>query len=540
VARTLTLAVTLAASLLAGSGAGGADAQTPKRGGTVVVGRPAGTELACLNLLIQSCEVPPALLRQVLEGAFEVGPDLSYRPNLVSHVTTTTEPFTLTYHIRPEARWSDGIPVTADDFAFTWRTYSKLELTDFPPTVRRVRALGARTVKVDFRSRYAGWRDLFAVVLPRHALVGEDLRTIWKDRIDHPKTGDPIGSGPFLVGRVDRGRQFTLVRNPRYWGRHQAYLDRLVFRFLAPPFPRSGLEALRDGTVDAILEVSHEPEVAAFCREQGVFCTSAPETGWEHIAFRQGAGGHDALEQRTVRQAIAYGIDREALVGQLYPDLRLRPWLQPLQSFIFLPRQRFYEPHWKTYGYRPAKARRLLQEAGCRRGPDGIYICSGERLSLVLVTTPGISVRARTAALVQAQLRLAGVEVQISFVPRGALFGQVLPKGTYDLALFQWTSSPDPSASADIWRCNGPSNFTGYCDRLVTQEFVQSQLIVDAEQRARSLNRADRQMAKHVPALPLFQVPSTTAFKGIRLRGLAPNATFEGILWNSEDWWLER
>jgi len=540
VARRLALAVALVAALVPVSGAGGADAQTPKRGGTVVVGRPAGTELACLNLLIQSCEVPPALLRQVLEGAFEVGPDLSYRPNLVSHVTKTTKPFTLTYHIRAEARWSDGIPVTARDFVFTWRTYSKLKLTDFPRAVRRVRALGARTVKVDFRSRYAGWRDLFAVVLPRHALVGEDLRTIWQDRIDNPKTGDRVGSGPFLVGRVDRGQQFTLIRNPRYWGPHQAYLDRLVFRFLAPPFPGSGLEALRDGTVHAILEVSHEPEVAAFCREHGVFCSSAPETGWEHIAFRRGAGGHDALKQRSVRQAIAYGIDRDALVRQLYPDLRRRPWLQPLQNFIFLPRQRFYEPHWKTYGYQPAKARRLLEESGCHRGPDRIYVCSGGRLSLVLVTTPGISVRTRTAALVQAQLRLAGVEVQPSFVSRGSLFGQVLPNGNYDLALFQWTNSPDPSASADIWRCNGPANFTGYCDRLVTQEFVQSQLIVDAQQRARSLNRADRQMAKHVPALPLFQVPSTSAFKGVRLRGVVPNATFEGILWNSEDWWLER
>ena len=210
-----------------------------------------------------------------------------------------------------------------------------------------------------------------------------------------------------------------------------------------------------------------------------------------------------------------------------------------MQNFIFLPRQRFYEPHWKAYGYEPARARRLLEDAGCRRGPDGIFICSGERLSLVLVTTPGLSVRARTTDLVQAQLRSAGVEVSPASCHVEHSSDRVLPNGDYDLALFQWTTSPDPSASADIWRCNGPANFTGYCDRLVTQEFVQSQLIVDAEQRARSLNRADRQMAKHVPALPLFQVPSTTALKGIRF-GAVPNATFEGILWNSEDWWLAR
>ena len=211
-----------------------------------------------------------------------------------------------------------------------------------------------------------------------------------------------------------------------------------------------------------------------------------------------------------------------------------------MQNFIFLPRQRFYEPHWKAYGYQPAKARRLLEEAGCRRGADGIYICSGERLSLGLVTTPGISVRARTTEFVQAQLRRRrrGADPALLHAERSS--SRSSRTATYDLALFQWNTSPDPGASADIWRCGGPDNFTGYCDRLVTQEFVQSQLIVDAEQRARALNRADRQMAKHVPALPLFQDPSTTAFKGIRLRGLVSNATLEGVLWNSEDWWLER
>ena len=529
------LVAVLVAAVVAVSPAAGKLEQTPKRGGTVVVGTIG--EPACFNLLVENCRISPtAFVRQVLEGAFEVGPDLSYRPNLVSHVTATKKPFTLTYHIRPEARWSDDTLVTARDFVFTWQTYSKLELSDFPPAIRQVRALDAKTVRVDFRSRFAGWRDLFGVVLPRHAFDGEDARTIWRDGIDNPKTGDPIGSGPFLVGSVERGRQLTLVRNPRYWGSHKAYLDRLVFRYLAPPYPGSLLDAIRGGTVDALLDAQHEPEVTAFCREPGVDCLTAPEPGWEHIAFRLGPGGHVALKQRSVRQAIAYGIDRNALVRQLYPDI---PSLQPLQNFIFLPGQRFYEPHWKTYGYQPAKARRLLADAGCRRGADAIYICSGVRLSLRLVTTPGLPIRASTIELVRRHLRQAGVEVRPSFVARRALVEQVLPNGDYDLALFQFVTSPDPGGSADIWRCSGPANFTGYCSRLVTQEFVQSQLIVDAEQRARALNRADRQMAKAVPALPLFQVPATTAFKGIRLRGLVPNGTLEGILWNSENWWLE-
>ena len=80
------------------------------------------------------------------------------------------------------------------------------------------------------RSRLAEWRLLFDHVLPRHALAGKDLRKVWRNGIDNPKTGKPIGSGPFLV-RWEQGRQLTLVRNPRYWGPHVAYLDRIVLRF---------------------------------------------------------------------------------------------------------------------------------------------------------------------------------------------------------------------------------------------------------------------------------------------------------------------
>ena len=79
-ARPLALPAAIAVALLAVAGAGGAGAQTPKRGGIVVVGVPAGTEPACFNLLVEDCGIQPGFVRQVLEGAFEVGPDLSYRP----------------------------------------------------------------------------------------------------------------------------------------------------------------------------------------------------------------------------------------------------------------------------------------------------------------------------------------------------------------------------------------------------------------------------------------------------------------------------
>ena len=63
-------------------------------------------------------------------------------------------------------------------------------------------------------------------MLPEHALRGEDLETVWRDRMVNPKTGRPIGSGPFLVDDWDRGKRLTLVRNRNYWGPHLSHLDR--------------------------------------------------------------------------------------------------------------------------------------------------------------------------------------------------------------------------------------------------------------------------------------------------------------------------
>jgi ABC-type oligopeptide transport system substrate-binding subunit len=66
---------------------------------------------------------------------------------------------------------------------------------------------------------------------------------IWSENVENPRTGAPIGNGPFLLKSWERGKEMILVRNPRYWGPHTAYLERIVLRFcqscpLLPTLPR--------------------------------------------------------------------------------------------------------------------------------------------------------------------------------------------------------------------------------------------------------------------------------------------------------------
>jgi peptide/nickel transport system substrate-binding protein len=538
-----SIVVVLALAVIAASPAAGGSMQTPPRGGTVVFGPI--PEPGCLNPLVPSCVSPSLfwIFDKVLEPPFAIGPNFAPQPRLVSRVTFRTKPpFTLTYEIRPQARWSDGVPVTARDFVFTHQAIRK-HLARHPnagihPLVRSIRAVDAKTVRVTLRSRDARWRTaLFFFVLPQHALVGRGgLERIWRDRIDNPKTGGSIGNGPFLVERWERGKQLTLVRNTRYWGSHLARLDRIVIRFCqactAPP-PAQVLAALRQGEVDFAL--SRDTGIVPDLRRiSGVRVLAIPSNGWEHLALRIGPGGHPALRSKLVRRALAYGIDRVAIARQLFGEID--PRYQPSDSALFLNTNRYYRSGWSRYRYKPALARRLLVHAGCLREADGIYSCAGQRLSLRFLTIAGTRLRERGLELIQSQLRNVGVEVLLTFAPFSALVTQILPGGDFDAVSFTWFTTDD-LASKDIFGCGGPQNFTGYCQRLVTEDLDQADRILDASQRGRVVNRIDRQLATDVPVIPLYQVPFVLAFrKAVQNVVPAPNNLF----WNAENWWLER
>ena len=152
------------------------------------------------------------------------------------------------------------------------------------------------------------------------------------------------------------------------------------------------------------------------------------------------------------------------------------------------------------------------------------------------MTTAGIPVREQVLRLVQAQLLQAGVEVRPVFVAGGGL-GPVLVSGDFDAFLFTFVYSPDSTGIASDFGCGRDFNFSGYCQRLVTEELDESERILDEKQRARVLNRADRQLAKDVPVIPLYPFVFSSA-RSAAVRGyvLHPSSP----LWNAEDWWLER
>ena len=547
--RPIALAAAIAVSLLAVSGAGGAPMQTPKRGGTVVFGT--YLEPPCLNAYLERCGSSSPWVRILsslsLRGAFSIGRDsTSYEPDLVTGVDVTrTPPFTLTYRIRREARWSDGTPITARDFVFTHNAIRSVMAEVWEPdaetyaTVKNARVVDAKTVRVVLRSRFGQWRGLFPHVLPAHALRGEDISGVFTDRITNPKTGQPIGSGPFLTQRWERGRAVTYTRNARYW-KHPSHLDRIVVRFAqSGAFGAEQVEWMRTGELDVLSSnVLIGEDIEELRSLPGVTTRAVPGPSWEHLDIRVNPpGGHPLLRRKAVRRALAYGIDRVAIARMLFGQAAAD--YPPSDSVIYPVTSRYYQPSWRHYRYRPTEARRLLEREGCRRGAGGIYDCQGDRLSLRMATTAGIPRRQRTLEAIQRQLRPVGIEIVPVYVPGPILFSQVFASGDFDLVLFSYLRFPDsPGTSAGVYSCGGVQNIAAYCQRLVTRDLDQATRILDANQQARVLNVADAKLARDVPVLPLYHVPNTIAYSA-RVRGVGITAFFDPFV-NAENWWLER
>ena len=271
--------------------------------------------------------------------------------------------------------------------------------------------------------------------------------------------------------------------------------------------------------------------VAPLLKNPDFRVVSPPAAAYDHLAFRVGAGGPPALRNPLVRRAIAYGLDRTAIAHAVGAK-------GPLQSIVYLVQSPYRRPNWARYRARPAYARSLLARAGCKRGADGIFSCAGRRLSLRFVTTSGIPPRQVILETVQAQLRKVGIEVVPTYIAPPALFGTVLPKGQFEVALFGWAFAPEPaSVAAPLYSCGGVNNWTGYCSRSVSRAFAHASRTLDPAAQARILNAADRMIATDLPVIPLLQAsPANVVRTSVKGFVKLPSNPYS----DAENWWLDR
>jgi peptide/nickel transport system substrate-binding protein len=494
-------------------------------GGTVVIGLESEPEVLNLHMPDGNTTATGWVTRPVLLGAFGVTPAFTYEPALISDATISEDPFTVTYHILPQAVWDDGTPVSADDFAFTWRTLvdpaNDVLVREGYELITSAEAADPKTITFTFSEPFAAWRGLFDRVLPEHVVGAADFNTVWNDELT-------AASGPFQFESWDRGRQLSLVRNDRYWGPRPA-LDRLVFRFTANA--ATSVRMLQAGEVDVIHPRATEEVVQNLRTTAGVTVEVGTGIAWEHLTLNTRL---PLLDRPDVRRAIAHAIDRDLIAREL-----LQPTSADLglvDSVIHVPDQPQYRPIWAdALAYDPEESARLLAEAGCEDDGDGVAVCDGQRLSLRYATIAGDSRREQFFEVLQSQLGAAGIEVHADLVPPPVLFGERLESGNFDLIQFAWIGGPEPADGAPLWRCDGEQNYNGYCDPRVDALFDRIRTVIDPDARTGLLHEADALIADAVPVIPLFQTAIVLAWND-QLDGLENNPTLAGPTWNTAQW----
>lgn len=540
--RTVTLLIG-AAILLAACAQQGAqdpqqsDAGEPQQGGTLTIAAeqfPPHLQCDKADNNLAWCSYFQGLS---LLGAYDPQPDFTLAPTeLLTGEAQLEEgpPQIVTYNINPDATWSDGTPVTADDFIFTNETIlnpkNEVVSREGYDQIKTVEAVDDKTVRVTFKKVYSGWKELFSPIYPAHVLEGQDWNSVWKSCLCDPDTGDPISNGPFLLTDWKKNQQWTFEPNPEWYG-EGPYLDKIVAPYIADT--NTELQQLKGGEVDMIYP-TYQLQLQELRELDGVTTEVAGGTFWQHLDLQ---ADNPPLDQLFVRQAIAYGIDREALVDEFVRPLF--PEAEVLNNAIFLPNQPTYEPNWDIYNYDPDKATALLEDNGCEKGSDGIYVCDGEKLSFSYKSTAGNELRELMFQVIQENLKEIGIEVQNDFGEADVVFGD-LDKRNFEIFQFGWVGTLDPSSSKAINECGGDQNYVGACDPEADKLMAQAVSTLDPEAAAELWNQADAILAERVVGeIPLRQEPQPLAFRDYVI-GAVVNATQGGPLWNAETIWIDQ
>ncbi|MBK9181341.1 MAG: ABC transporter family substrate-binding protein [Acidimicrobiales bacterium] len=494
------------------------------------------------------------VMQWVWPGVVWAQPDGVLEPNndLVTSVELTSEdPQTVVYTIDPDATWSDGTPITADDFIFMWTamngqatstevdpdTGEPLPLYDFASSTGYelmesvTGSDDGKTVTVVYSEPFADWKAVFDYVFPSHYFTevgGGDPAVGWNTgfKVEAlPDLSAFVSGGPFTVTDYVVGESMTIERNTEYWGEKTPVVDEIVVPWITDAAQQPA--ALENGEADVIFPQAQIDLVQQTEGIAGVASTVGFGTFWEHVDFNL---ENPQLAVTEVRQAIAKAINRQEIVtrlpGQFSPDA------QVLNNRIFMPSSANYEPNGEAeYGEQDIEAAKaLMEQAGYALGADGVYAKDGQRASFRVTWRDPNPRRQQTAELIQAQLKEAGIE--IVFAPQPDFL--FLDEGNFDLALFGWTGGTVLSANTSIYVTDGGQNFGSYSNPEVDALLAQADAELDEATRADLMNQVDQLLWDDVPTIAMFQVPEFLAW-----RETVENVEYNGYLgpsWNSFTW----
>ncbi|MFQ5774821.1 MAG: peptide ABC transporter substrate-binding protein [Kiloniellaceae bacterium] len=420
----------------------------------------------------------------------------------------------VTYTIRPDATWGDGVAVTSADVVFTWEVgrHPKSGVSDFE-AFRRILKIDVIddktfTLHVD-RITYdynAAGLDLLPAHIERPIFEADPAAYRNRTAFDADPTNPGLAFGPYRIVEVVSGSQIVVARNPTWWGAAPAF-DRITVRVIENT---AALEAnLLSGAIDMIageLGLSID-QALAFEKRHGKRFRVLYKPGliYEHLDLNL---DNPILADKRVRRALILALDRAAISRRLFEGR------QPVAHASVSPLDWVYDPKVPTYPYDPARAKALLEEAGWSVMKGGVrHNAAGERLSLELMTTAGNRSRELVEQVLQSQWRQVGIDVRIRNEPARVFFGETVTKRKFTgVAMFAWLSSPENVPRTTLRSDQIPTrennwagqNYTGFKNAEMDALIDAIEVELDRAKRKALWARLQSLYAEELPVIPLY------------------------------------
>jgi peptide/nickel transport system substrate-binding protein len=431
-------------------GSQGQTSATPQRGGTLIEGW--STEPSYL-LPVRSSDVYSNVANRLLfEGLLTVDDRGNLQPNFAQKMPdVSSDGLTYTFKLRSDIKWSDGSPLTPEDVVFTYELYYDPKYDGLlgnsrPNAKRYIKSATAQgdSIILQATTVFAPFLLQFGVlpIVPKKVLSG---KTGVQLNTDDFNAAPPISNGKFKFQSWTKGDKLILARNDLYF-RGRPNLDTWVYKKV--PDAVAVLQQLKTGEIDVgRLDPSSYDEATA---QPNLNVLSFPTFGFDEYIYQLDPGkpGGQLFQDKSVRQALAYGLDRKALVQAAY-------FGQAIIADSILPNTSWaYSKDVKPkYAYDAKKAGDLLDAAGWKMGATGIREKAGQKLSFEMVTNADNSTRVKNLQIMQEQWKKIGVDAQIRNIANlGLLSDQLTSARQFALMFIGYSLSPfgEPDQSS-LW-----------------------------------------------------------------------------------------
>ena len=497
-------------------------------GGTLIdamTGEPSG-----LISMIAGESASSAVTANIFNKLLKYDKNLDLEGELAQSWQVSPDSKTITFTLKPNLKWADGKPLTSADVLWTWQSVTD-EKTGSPyasdfQLVKKAEAPDALTFSVTYAQAYAPALDSWAglQVLPKHLLQGKDLHTTAFAR-------NPVGSSYYKLDKWTHGENLKLSRNASsVLG--PAKIDHLISRII-PDNSAQFLE-LMAGNIDSMgLDPIKYSRIIPARPELKQTLALYKELGnsYTYLGFNL---KHKPFDDKRVRQAINYAIDKQEIIDGVYLGLGINI------ASPYKPGTRWSNPALKPYGYDPTKAKALLKEAGfADTNSDGIVELNGKPFSFEIVTNQNKE-REKSAVLIQRRLMEVGVKVNIRAIEWASFISRFIKTGDFDVVLLGWGLGLDPD-QFNIWHSSQQGgdkfNFIGYNNPAVDKLLEQGRVELDPDKRQKIYHEFAKVLLEDSPIVYLSAGYGLTAIHK-RVKGIDSPAPPAGIGWNSYDWYI--